>query len=249
MKQVFIGYDEREEVGLHVFMASLLKTKNNSEPCAVTILGGELNQKERMMRGDGRGSNAFTYERFLIPYYMGFRGWALFVDGSDMLLREDVTKVWDEVDPWYGVQVVKHGYRTKARTKYVGTEMESDNRDYERKNWSSVVMWNCGHYKHRVLTPEWVRGMAKRDAGYLHRFGWLGDEEIGDLDGGWNYLVGEDNVAPRVGGVKLVHWTHGVPGIEAYKGTEYAWQWKEMLTRVNRAPKEIKKEIDESRND
>ena len=27
------------------------------------------------------------------------------------------------------------------------------NENYPRKNWSSVILWNCNHPKHKILNP------------------------------------------------------------------------------------------------
>src|SRR5690606_36000298 len=97
-----------------------------------------------MYRGGQRdGTNAFIYSRFLIPYLQNYKGWALFVDGADMIVKGDLAELWALRDKAKAVQVVKHDYRTKHPRKYVGTQMEADNRDYPCKNWSSVMVINC----------------------------------------------------------------------------------------------------------
>ena len=51
---------------------------------------------------------------------------------------------------------------------------------YLRKNWSSLILFNCGHEANAVLTPD----LANRKTGkYLHRFGWLDDALIGEICG------------------------------------------------------------------
>lgn len=239
--RVYAGYDERESIGYHVFVQSVLDRV--SVPVSVTGL------TDRMLGLKvGGGSNAFTYSRFLVPWLCGFSGRALFVDGADMMCREDLKGLWDLYDPRMACQVVKHEYKTRAKRKYVGTVMESDNRDYPRKNWSSVILWNCGHFLNRCLTPDFV-GMLGGE--YLHRFGWLdteraipaseGMERIGDrlgdrlggLPGRWNVLVGEGGEQRDAA---LVHWTLGIPGIPAYGGSAYAGEWNEVRGRVFRGP-------------
>ncbi len=58
--------------------------------------------------------------------------------------------------------------------KYLG----SKNENYPRKNWSSVVLWNCEHPANRALTPEFVQSAT---GAQLHRFTWLDDALIGEL--------------------------------------------------------------------
>jgi len=174
------------------------------------------------------GSNAFIYSRFLVPHLMGFKDWAIFCDG-DMLCRGDILDLWDMRDEHMAVQVVKHDYRTKHKRKYVGTSMETINPDYPRKNWSSVILWNCGHPANRVLTPSYVMTATGKQ---LHRFEHLMDDEIGELPPEWNWLVTEQ---PYNAEAKLVHYTLGVPAIEAYRDCDYAQEWlstKRLATEV-----------------
>src|SRR5690606_10686841 len=98
-----------------------------------------------------------------------------------------------------------HNYKTGYGRKYVGTPLESPNLDYPRKNWSSVILWNCGHPSNKVLTRDYV---ADAGGACLHRFQWLNDDEIGALPAEWNGLVEEQDTTNS----KLLHFTLGVPG-------------------------------------
>lgn len=212
--RLFAGYDAREAVGWHVFQQSLIET---SHDVAVTPLTGRQQD----------GTNAFTYARFRIPEMCDWGGWALFVDGSDMLLRANIKELMRLKDARFAVQVVKHSYSTRHSRKYIGTDLEADNRDYERKNWSSVILINCSHYSH-FKAREKLRGS---DGRYLHRFGWLKDEEIGELPSEWNHLVGEYAPNPKA---KLVHYTLGVPAFDYYSDCEHADEWRGAMTRALR---------------
>lgn len=207
--RLFVGYDPREAVGWEVFMRSLLAQK---EIVSVTTLQGE--QRD--------GTNAFTYARFLVPHYCDFNGWAIWMGGSDMLLRAPLRDLMEEVSARDAVTVVKHDYQTKHPMKYVGTPMESGNRDYPRKNWSSVIVWNCANRMNWRLTPEYV---ASATGEHLHRFAWLPDERIGELPKEWNWLA--DEYGPN-DGAKLVHWTAGIPGFERYAQAPMAAHWHRM---------------------
>ena len=168
------------------------------------------------------GSNAFIYSRFLVPHLQGFKGWALFVDG-DMLCRADIKELWAMRDDAYGVMVAKHNYLTKHKIKYIGSDMQTVNQDYPRKNWSSVMLINCAHPENRILTPSYVMG-AK--GSQLHRFEHLRDEDIGSIPLAWNWLVGEYEHDPDA---KLVHYTLGVPAIQAYAQCDHAKEWFDTL--------------------
>lgn len=182
--------------------------------------------------GKGDGTNAFTLSRFLVPSLCNFEGWALFLDG-DMVVDIDIAELW----AWRialhdkAVGVVKHAYTPRHPRKYVGTPMENVNIDYPKKNWSSVVLWNCAHPLNQQLTREFV---AKSASKYLHRFEWLPDSAIGELSPGWNYLVGEQPPA----NAHLYHYTLGVPGMPHYSGWHASWKWHTALLRMLECAKE-----------
>lgn len=156
----------------------------------------------------------FAISRFLVPY-IAQSGWALFVD-CDVMARADVMQLFDWADPRYACMCVKHEYTPKADTKMEGQAQLA----YPRKNWSSVVLWNCDHYKTKYLTPDVVnteRGL------WLHQFSWLHDEDIGSLDPSWNHLVGDSRPNPDA---KLVHFTNGSPNMSGHENCEFAEEWR-----------------------
>lgn len=225
--QLFAGFDEREEVGYHAFCSSVIE--HASVPVSITPLS--LKAVERVYGAGHRdGTNGFIYLRFLIPYLMGYEGAAIFVDGSDMVMQADIAELWALRDPFKAVQVVKHDYRTKHPRKYVGTAMESDNQDYPRKNWSSVMLINCGHYAWRDLTPEKVAGLP---GSYLHRFSFITDESrIGALPAVWNWLPQEQGVNQDA---KLLHYSIGIPAFPHHRHDLMADKWLRAHERANHA--------------
>lgn len=213
---IFIGYDAREAAAYTACCQSILSRA--TRPVQFTPLSANTFASEyHEVHTDG--SNAFTYSRFLIPAMCGFRGHAIFLDG-DMILRTDIAELWDLRRYDMGVQVVKHDYATKYPTKYLGAK----NEDYPRKNWSSVVIWNCGFGGNRVLRPEYV---ASKPGSYLHRFAWLDDERIGALPYEWNHLTMEYPPNERA---KLLHFTVGLPGFIGYSEQEGADEWRRELS-------------------
>lgn len=213
--RIFTGYDKRESIGWHVFTQSLLEHSPHTE--LRTITGQQRD-----------GTNAFTYGRFLVPWLCDFRGYAIFVDGADMLLRDDITKILDLADGYSAVQVVKHQYRTKHPRKYIGSEMESPNEDYPCKNWSSVMLFWCENHANRILTPEYV---SNQPGSHLHRFGWLDEGRVGELPVEWNWIADEYGENPDA---KLLHWTAGQPGLQHYRGSAHAREWLAAYSRVTR---------------
>ena len=201
--RIFIGYDPREASAYHVCQQSIIEHAKDKNRLQFHPVCGE--------RRDG--SNDFIYARFLVPYVCQFMGQALFIDG-DMIVRTDIAELFDQNELGFkGVRVVKHNYKTKYPSKY----LDNKNEDYPRKNWSSVILWNCSYWPNRTLTPEVV---ANATGDYLHRFMWLQDHEIGELPREWNRLVLEE---PMTQQDKLRHYTIGTPCFPEYADTDQEW--------------------------
>lgn len=212
MIRLFAGYDPREAIGYHVFTDSVLQRA--TAPVSITGLG---------QHGMPVGSNAFTYSRFLVPYLCGFEGRAIFMDGSDMLMQADIVELDALFDPAFAVQVVKHpNYKTRHQIKYFGTSMQCPNVDYPRKNFASVMLFNCAHSRWSTLTPTTLDNLACRS---LLQFKGLDDSEIGALPDTWNRLVDEGQA---VEGAKVLHWTAGIPAFHYYWKAPGADLWNEQ---------------------
>jgi lipopolysaccharide biosynthesis glycosyltransferase len=217
MIPIFIGYDTKETVAYHVCSNSIIRRA--SQPIGISPLAiNTLNYAET----HNDSSNQFVYTRFLVPHLMNYNGWAIFVDG-DMILRDDIVKLWDLRDDTKAVMVVKHNYETKTAVKYLG----SKNENYPRKNWSSVVLWNCSHPANQTVIPEFIKHSTGSE---LHRFSWLADELIGELPIEWNWLADEfgDNQ-----NAKLVHYTLGTPCFKEFQNSPMSAQWYAELFLTN----------------
>jgi hypothetical protein len=168
-----------------------------------------------------------------VPYLCNYEGQGIFFD-CDQMLRTDIAEILKvmEEQPGKAVYVVKHTYEPRNDVKYLNTVQYK----YPRKNWSSVVLWNCEHFKNRTVTPNFVNTASGLD---LHRFTWLDDNEIGELDIKWNWHEGEyDNLQKDV---KNVHWTKGGPYFSEYKNINFADEWlNEMKLMINCNQKENK---------
>ena len=209
---IYIGYDPREAIAYHVCANSIIR--NSSRPVALIPVALNL-FKGFYQEQHSDNSNQFVYTRFLVPWLMNFQGRAIFIDG-DMIVRGDIAELWDMTEHGaYDVHVVKHDYQTKMTEKYLGAR----NENYPRKNWSSVIVWNCRHFPNRVLTPEFV---AKQPGSFLHRFSWLEDERIGELPPEWNWLPDEYGANPDA---KLLHYTLGTPCFHEFADTPQGEEW------------------------
>ena len=214
---VFVGFDQLEAIAYHVFCQSVLEKSTsliNFTPLA--------HQNLNFFKNHDDGSNKFIYSRFLTPFLNEYSGWAIFADG-DMVCNHDITELWNLKDPSKAVQVVKHEYKTKKTVKYLGNK----NEDYPRKNWSSLVLWNCGHPANKILTPEFIQD---KPGSFLHRFSWLDDSQIGELPIEWNWLAIE---YPNNPAAKIIHYTLGTPCFKEYSTTSQADIWQQAYKKTN----------------
>lgn len=117
----------------------------------------------------------------------------------DMMARADISELFSLRDDRYAVMVSKNKLRFE---------------------WTSLMLFNCG--KCRVLTPEYVAAATG-----LHKIDWA--DNIGELPGEWNHLVGYDAPNPAA---KLVHFTQGVPVFPETAGSEFGDEWREMASRA-----------------
>jgi hypothetical protein len=224
--RVFIGYDTREAAAFSVLAHSI--HARATEP--VEIAPVKLSELAGLYRREWNPlqSTQFSFSRFLTPSLCGYEGWAVFMD-CDMLVLDDIAKLWRLRDDRYAVQVVKHVHVPKEETKFLGAVQTK----YEKKNWSSVMLMNCARCT--ALTPEYVNRASGLE---LHQFKWLeGDHLIGEIPHAWNHLVGYD--APRRD-ASLVHYTIGGPYFDAYRDCEYAKEWfaeRDAMLRVEQRAK------------
>jgi len=220
--KIFVGYDIREDIAYQVCEHSIYKHQPNAEVLAL---------KQRELRDSGiytrsidpLSSTEFTFTRFLVPYLADYKGWAVFVD-CDVVFVDDVKKLFDQADDRYAVMVVKHDYTPKEGIKMDGCKQLP----YPRKNWSSMILWNCGHPANKQITPEIVNSQTGQ---YLHRFQWLDDSEIGALDPEWNWLAGWYQ-EPQDGIPKAIHYTEGGPWFKEYRRCDYHKIWKQYLREM-----------------
>ena len=214
---VYVGYDSREDIAYQVCKHSIIRR----EPGATVK---PLKQKDMRESGlytrevDKLASTEFTFTRFFIPHLQNYQGWAVFCD-CDFVWTVPTTDLKQYCDPDKAVVVVRHDYTPAEGMKMDGKQQHI----YPRKNWSSMILWNCAHPKNKVLNPELLN---KETGAFLHRFQWLDDEDIGSLPHHYNWLVGWYK-EPKDGKPKIYHWTEGGPWfVDNYFDCEYADVWK-----------------------
>tara|TARA_B100000780_G_scaffold41554_1_gene25822 strand:- start:5171 stop:6862 length:1692 start_codon:yes stop_codon:yes gene_type:complete len=223
--KVFVGWDRREDIAYQSCKQSILDTA--SVPVEIIPLKQkELRSSEMYWREkDKLASTEFTFTRFLIPELMEFDGWALFID-CDFISLHDVKYLFAQADDKYALMCAQHDYTPEEGVKMDGQQQLN----YPRKNWSSMMLINCGHPSNKKLTKKLVNDPTI-DGKYLHRFSWLDDEEIGELSHEWNWLVGWYN-EPKDGTPKFLHYTEGGPWFKEYSNCEYASEYYTVERKV-----------------
>lgn len=231
---VWIGFDPRETAAFAVCRSSLDRHASAYVKTSGLILS-ELQERGLYKRpieykpsterpvmwdvlSDAPMSTQHANARFFVPY-LAQTGWALFCDG-DILWRGDVHELFGQLNPDKAAYCVKHNYQPSSQTKMDG-QVQSR---YARKNWTSVIAFNCDHPANRGLTLDLINNAPGRE---LHALCWLADCDIGELAPEWNWLVGHSSkeINPKV-----VHFTSGVPDMPGYENCDYADEWRKELT-------------------
>lgn len=224
---VYIGTDAREQEAYRVARASLVH--HASGPILPLPLSTQRLREQGLYRRveDARGptrycmasqancATEFSNSRFFVPL-LAHHGYALFVD-CDVVFMRDVYDLLGSITPGKAVYVVQHQHSPSKSSKMDGQEQLR----YYRKNWSSVMFFDCDHPANRRLNLDALNTMPGRD---LHAFYWLNDSEIGELGPEWNFLVNEQ---PQPENVGILHFTNGGPWIEDWEPAPFDSLWLE----------------------
>jgi lipopolysaccharide biosynthesis glycosyltransferase len=220
MIRVFLGYDSRESIAYYVASHSILS--RCTEPVSIAPVALDQLTSVFHRQRDPKQATDFSFSRFLVPYLCGYEGWAIFMD-CDVLMLDDVSKLWAMRSEAHAVMVVQHDHQPRETTKFLGQPQTS----YPRKNWSSVMLMNCARCD--ALTPTFVNTASGLE---LHRFHWLTDDaQIGALPPRWNHLVDYDPPLPP-DQVSLLHFTEGGPWFSEYSQCGYADLWRAEKQRL-----------------
>lgn len=204
MLSVFVGHDLRWPRVTDVAVHSLRHFA--TEPVGVYLL-----DPDKMPASHSSARTQFSFFRFLVPYLMGFKGRALYVD-QDVLFLDDVAKLFAEApehDDW-SVACVKHTYKSSVRCP----------------NWASVMLLNCANLKQWTLDAYFSRPRE-----WFHEFQSVPSNMIVPLNPRWNrldYLTSDDGI---------LHYTSGTP-LDAGKrgerpqGAHEAALWREWEAKA-----------------
>lgn len=233
---IYIGHDGREAIASDVCAHSI--TTRTKSPLNIKYLKHrELRAKGIFRRpwtidadtGNFRDaidakpfSTEFSHTRFLVPHLNNYQGWALFMD-SDMIFQSDIADLFAMTDNKYAVMCVKHQHHPQQNAVKMDGRAQLQ---YYRKNWSSFILWNCGHTANKRLTPEKVNFMLGSD---LHAFSWLQDDMIGSLPFRYNYISGVSPKLPTFDGKQdvpyVIHFSEGGVWFDECKEVPFGDLW------------------------
>lgn len=223
--RIFIGWDQRESCAFDVARNSAEKFGHE----VIQLRADRLRAAGLLTRPvDTRGeiwdlvsgqpqSTDFALTRFFVPL-LAHSGHALFVD-CDVVFLRDPLELFGIAGDW-AVRVVKHPQLTLTTRKMDGQVQKQ----YPRKLWSSVMLFNCDHRGNRRLTLDALNGWHRED---LHQLLWLADNEIGDLPPEANWLVG---IQPKPADPIIAHYTLGTPDMKGHEHDEHADLWREQVS-------------------
>ena len=201
---IFIGHDNNHSHASSKCARSIRRYNKNIEIKFVDI-------KELPMynRAWDKQTTEFTYSRFLVPHLMNYEGVAIFCD-DDFIWDCDPIEVLYSLDVRKAVSVVQHNFNKDLS----GTKLDNQkNVMYPKKNWSSLMLFNCAHPDCANLTPEIVNTKSGQ---WLHQFYWT--DKVGKIPHTYNWCEGCcdycSEATETIHEAKVTHYTRGGPWLE-----------------------------------
>ena len=133
--KIFIGCDEQFEENIDIQIESIFKNTNSK--IDIKLLRLEELKDILWREKDPKQTTDSAFTRWLVPYLSNYQGWSLYMD-SDMFCRDDVKKIFQLKNEDKTVMVVKNDSYHAQLKKFNG-QIQTD---YERKNWSSLILFN-----------------------------------------------------------------------------------------------------------
>lgn len=218
---VFIGFDDRELIEYNVAKWSIISKLNSPNVKVYPLQHKSLRklglfyrkwiteENGQMIDADDKKpfSTQFSFTRFLVPHYAKLlkidpRDYVVFHD-SDFLHLKPITNLFLDIPDITAksIWVVKHNYKPENTIKMDNIAQMQ----YNRKNWSSFIVFNTGDNHPGAGIVNSVNGS------YLHQFKFYNDDDIGELPEKWNFIP--DHSEPRVDfkDVQCIHYTEATP--------------------------------------
>lgn len=240
---IYVGYDQRQHAAWLVCEKSIQnKVWEDSPEYDVRPLSHRELRREghfdRPWRIDEQGqywderdgrpfSTEFSHSRFLTPrlaLQAGYRDLVMFVD-SDFMFFVPPVHLFNAIDRSKVVSCVKFNTPVVDGKKMDGMEQQN----YDRKLWSSLMVFNLGHKDIYKFTGVDVNHEPGR---VMHNFFGLMDDEIGEIDPRWNHIPGLSE--PRRDPL-AVHWSLGGPWMPGYEKSPFSQRWYDSYNGIVRS--------------
>jgi len=202
---IFVGYDSTHKGSSESCKASIEKNIGSKLNDYIKIHDLDISKIDGWTREYKDQSTEFSYSRFLVPYLSNYEGMSIFCD-DDFIFNDNILNLLYFIAPQYAVACVKHNFSKKYDTKFTNVKDVW----YDKKLWSSLMVFNNSHPDCKKLTLETVQQETGK---YLHQFEWTSDECIASLPKKWNWCEGYSNINDIHNALGL-HWTRGGPWIE-----------------------------------
>lgn len=245
---IFVGYDSRQD-DFYKLCEHSLRSHSDSKLNIIPLKHLELRKKGLFTRPwqiEGTTgqfidmvdkkpfSTEFSHSRFLTPTLaksMGLKGFVMFVD-SDFIFQDDVAELFHDVEvadlgTKHPLYVAKHNYQTNKTLKM-------DNKaqvNYDKKLWSSLMVFNIDHPDNAVLNKNLVN---TADGRYLHTFKWLdkadssADSHIGTISERFNFIPEHSEARVADNMIGAIHFTEGGPSMKGYEFCKYSDVYREV---------------------
>lgn len=222
---LFIGYDSNRPLVHEVCKYSI--EKRISSQIMIKKIGSSVLNKNIWWKTEKNNSTEFSNNRFLIPFLNDFKGFSIYMD-DDFLCNCDICELVNFFDFNCAVCVVKHkNYKSKVLKKMDNIVQKN----YFKKNWSSLMIFNNSHEDVLKLSPKFVNEVNPL---LLHQFNWT--KKVGGIPLTYNYLVDEYETIEHEK-IKMLHYTIGGPWYQEFTNCSYSNVWnkekEEYLSYVN----------------
>jgi len=199
--KIFIGYDSTHDDASENCKNSILRYI----PDNIDIQYLDVSKIDGWTREYKDQSTEFSYSRFLVPYLSNYEGVSIFCD-DDFIFTENILNTLLFLSPEHSVACVKNNFEKKYDTKFTNVKDVW----YDKKLWSSLMVFNNSHDDCKKLTLESVQTQTGK---YLHQFEWTAEDKIGEIPQKWNWCEGYSSIHD-IHDMCGLHFTRGGPWIK-----------------------------------
>lgn len=201
--RIYVGYDSQQPFGHDMCVNSIRYYNPTVE---IVKLDKKKIQDEygKILHRDG--STEFTYTRFLTPMLNDYKGIAIYCD-DDFLWQCDPLLLLLSINSKDALSVVKHEITQNYSDEKLNGKI---NQLYDRKLWSSLMVFNCGHADNKKLDLNFVNHHSGE---FLHQLKWT--ECISNIPHRFNWCEEACKYCDAADGdisqAAAIHFTRGGP--------------------------------------